>query len=157
MKYLGTLLVVKDMEKAKKFYCDLLGLSIISDLGDNISLSCGLSLQTLKSWKTFICKNESEIKFNNNATELYFEVNDLEAFSQKVADFGGIEYVHETKEQPWGQRAIRLYDMDKHIIEIGEDMTIVVNRFFSSGLTAEQTAQRMDVPIDFVKYYIDKK
>lgn len=154
MKFSGTLLVVKDIEKAKTFYCDLLGMTITSDLGANVSMLGGLSLQTLESWKSFIHKNERDIIFKNNAIELFYEVEDLDAFSSKVASFGGIEYVHDIIEQPWGQRAIRLYDMDKHIVEVGEDMAVVVNRFLNSGLSPEQTAERMGVPIDYVEYYI---
>lgn len=154
MKYLGTLLVVKDIECAKNFYCELFDLKVVSDFGANISLSCGLSLQTLETWKAFISSNEEEIMFNNKASELYFEVDDIDAFASKADNYGKIEYVHKIIEQPWGQRAIRLYDMDKHIIEVGEDMATVINRFLSCGLSEQQIAQRMNVPIDFVKHYI---
>ena len=48
-----------------------------------------------------------------------------------------------------GTKGNKDYDIDNHIIEVGEDIAIVVNRFLSSGSSAEQTAQRMDVPIEF--------
>ncbi|NCA91946.1 glyoxalase [bacterium] len=153
MKYLGTLLAVKDIEKAKKFYCDIFELTVVSDFGANVSLSCGISFQTIASWKNLIGKEEEEIILKNNAIEVYFEVEDLDAFSQKIALYPNIEYVHKMVEQPWGQRAIRFYDMDKHIIEVGEDMSVVVKRFLKSGLNEEQTAKRMGVPIECVNYF----
>ena len=45
---------------------------------------------------------------------------------------------------------MRFYDPDKHIIEVGENMKVVCRRFLDSGMTPEQTAKRMDVPLKFV-------
>lgn len=45
---------------------------------------------------------------------------------------------------------MRFYDPDMHIIEVGENMKSVCRRFIDSGLTAEETAKRMDVPIKYV-------
>lgn len=54
-------------------------------------------------------------------------------------------------EHSWGQRVIRFYDPDKHIVEVGENIIMVVRRFLNSGLSIEDIAVRMDVPIDYVK------
>lgn len=61
-----------------------------------------------------------------------------------------MEYVHPIKEHSWGQRVVRIYDPDKHIIEVGENIKVVCKRFLDSGMTPEQAAERMDVPIKFV-------
>lgn len=61
-----------------------------------------------------------------------------------------IEYVHPIMEHSWGQRVVRFYDPDKHIIEVGENMKVVCKRFLDSGMTPEQVAKRMDVPMKFV-------
>ena len=63
---------------------------------------------------------------------------------------GDIEYVHPIMEHSWGQRVVRFYDPDKHIIEVGENMKVVCKRFLDSGMTPEQVAKRMDVPMKFV-------
>ena len=39
---------------------------------------------------------------------------------------------------------------DKHIIEVGENIKVVCKRFLDSGMTPEQVAERMDVPMKFV-------
>lgn len=64
-----------------------------------------------------------------------------------------MEYVHPVKEHAWGQRVVRFYDPDRHMIEVGEDMKVVCKRFLDSGMTVEQTAERMDVPVDAVYEY----
>ena len=60
-------------------------------------------------------------------------------------------YVHPVLEQPWGQRAVRFYDPDGHIIEVGENLKAVCRRFLDGGMTEEQVARRMDVPLKFVR------
>lgn len=48
---------------------------------------------------------------------------------------------------PWGQRVIRFYDLDGYIIEVGEDMKTVINRFLDSGMTIEEVYVKMDISI----------
>ncbi|WP_425807449.1 VOC family protein [Desulfitobacterium sp. Sab5] len=151
MKFSNPLIVVSDMEKAKRFYYELLGLEVIVDFGANVTLSGGIALQTKDTWLTFINKQDSEIIFGGNVTELYFEEDDFDGFIQKMNDMPDINYVHPMVEHSWGQRVVRVYDPDKHIIEVGENMIMVVRRFINSGLSVEETAIRMDAPVDYVK------
>lgn len=155
MKFNGTLITVKDIDKAVKFYSDVMGLSVICDFGANKTLTGDLSLQTLDTWKEFINVNEEDIILRNNAMELYFEEDDIDSFAKKLEAFPDIEYVHVMKEYPWGQRCIRFYDADKHIIEVGENMDNVVMRFLKSGMNNEEIASRMDVPIEYIDSVIN--
>lgn len=150
MKYVCTLIAVKDMEKSKKFYHDVLDQDVVDDFGANVTLTGGFSLQSSDSWAGFIHKSDNEITYGSNNAELFFETDDLDGFVEKLSNFN-IEYVHPLKEHSWGQRAIRFYDLDKHIIEVGENMAVVVKRFIDSGLSIKQTAKRMDVPVDYVE------
>ena len=143
MKYTSTLLAVRDMEKSRQFYRDVLGLNVTADFGANVTLEGGIALQTLDTWKTFI--RTENIVLPNNAAELYFEEEDMDGFCTHLRNFD-INYVHELFEHRWGQRVIRFYDPDMHIIEVGEKLAAVVRRFMEQGLTAEETAVRMDVP-----------
>ena len=54
----------------------------------------------------------------------------------------------EVIEHSWGQRVIRFYDLDEHLIEVGEDMKMVVKRFLASGMTMEEVSAKMDVSIE---------
>ncbi|AJA47029.1 lactoylglutathione lyase-like lyase [Clostridium pasteurianum DSM 525 = ATCC 6013] len=151
MKFLNPLIVVSDLEKSKRFYYEVLGLEIVLDFGANVTLTGGIALQTKDTWSTFIHKNDNEIVFGGNVAELYFEEDDFDVFIQKINDIAGINYVHTILEHSWGQRVVRFYDPDNHIIEVGENMIMVVRRFLKSGLSIEETAIRMDVPVDYVK------
>lgn len=151
MKYTCTLIAVKNIEKAKRFYHDVLELKVVSDFGANVTLTGGIALQTVDTWKIFIHKQEEEIVFGNNACELYFEEDDMDSFVKKLNSIKSILYVHPLFEHSWGQRVVRFYDLDKHIIEVGENMNMVVKRFINTGLSIEETAARMDVPIEYVK------
>lgn len=151
MKFKNPMLIVKDIEKSKRFYKDVLGLRVIMDFGANVTLTGGICLQTKESWKEFIKKSDSEIIFNGNDAELYFEEDNFDSFIKRLNTFKYIEYVHQVYEHKWGQRVVRFYDLDKHIIEVGENMKVVCKRFLNDGLTIEETAKRMDVPIKFVQ------
>ena len=70
MKLRNILIVVKDIEKSKKFYHDLFGMDVVLDNDGNMILTEGLVLQDAKIWKEFLQK---EITWKNHATELYFE------------------------------------------------------------------------------------
>lgn len=151
MKFSNSLIVVSNMEKSKRFYYEVLGLRVVVDFGANVTLTGGIALQTKETWLTFIHKQDSEIIFGGNAAELYFEEDDFDGFIQKMNDITDINYVHPVAEHSWGQRVVRFYDPDKHIIEVGENIIMVVRRFLNSGLSIEETAIRMDVPADYVK------
>jgi len=60
-------------------------------------------------------------------------------------------YVHPVLEHRWGQRVVRFYDPDRHIIEVGENIKVVTRRFLDSGMKEEEVAERMDVPLEFVR------
>jgi len=148
----STLISVRDMEKSLKFYHDILEQEVIDDFGANKALSGGFSLQTLPTWAGFIHREEEEdIIFGGSAFELYFETDDMDAFSAKLEAYGGISYVHPVLMHSWGQRAVRIYDPDRHIIEIGENIDMVVGRIFAELGTVSDTAKRMDVSEDFVR------
>ncbi|MCI6028122.1 MAG: VOC family protein [Christensenellales bacterium] len=153
MKYTSTLIAVKDMDISKQFYHNVLGLNVVANFGANVTLDGGIVLQTLDTWKSFI--RMYNVTLPNNAGELYFEEDDMDAFCNHLKSFD-ICYVHELYEHRWGQRVIRFYDPDKHIIEVGEKLDAVVLRFIEQGLSPEQTAVRMDIPLDFVLSCLNK-
>ncbi len=147
MKLKKPLLVVSDIDKSVEFYKDVLGLRVIMDFGASKTLTGGLVLQSLETWQNFI--NTDDISFGGNNSEIYFEEDDFDRFAEQLKNCV-IEYVHPVKEHSWGQRVVRFYDPDRHIIEIGENMKAVCKRFLDSGMTPEQVAKRMDVPIKLV-------
>jgi catechol 2,3-dioxygenase-like lactoylglutathione lyase family enzyme len=143
------------MERSRRFYCDLLGLEVTDDFGANVTLSDCLALQTMESWAAFLEKPRAEVVPGGNAAELYFEEGDMDGFLKKLAAYPGMEYVHPPIEHSWGQRVVRFYDPDRHMIEVGEEMPAVTRRFRDSGMTPEQIAVRMDVPFATVQRWLE--
>ena len=146
MKHVCMLISVVDINTARKFYEDLFGLEVFQDYGRNIAFTCGLALQQDFDWLVNLPK-EKILKKSNNA-EIVFEEQNFDGFLNKLKEYPDIEYLGEVIEHSWGQRVIRFYDLDGHIIEVGEDMKMVIKRFLSSGMTMEEISVKMDVSIE---------
>ena len=146
MKYVCAVISVADISAARKFYEELFGLEVCQDYGKNIAFACGLALQQDFDWLVNIPK-EKVLKKSNNA-EVVFEEQDFDGFLNKLKEYPEIEYLGEVIEHSWGQRVIRFYDLDEHLIEVGEDMKMVIKRFLDSGMTMEEVSVRMDVSVD---------
>lgn len=141
MKFKGPMLVVKDIERAKRFYTEVIGVRVIADFGENATLTGGLALQTESSWSTFTDFTSDFFSYHGNDAEMYFEEEDFDGFLEKIAALE-VERVGEDLEMPWGQKVIRLYDPDKHIVEIGEDMKVMMKRLRATGLSIQQLSEK---------------
>ena len=146
MKHVCMLISVADINAARKFYEDLFGLEVFQDYGKNIAFTCGLALQQDFDWLVNLPK-EKILKKSNNA-EIVFEEQDFDGFLNKLKEYPAIKYLGEVINHSWGQRVIRFYDLDGHIIEVGEDMKMVIKRFLASGMTMEKVSVKMDASIE---------
>ena len=149
MKYQCTLLSVKNVEVSKWFYKELFDQAVTLDLGKNVTFSGGFAIQQDFGWLTGIPEREVIQKSNN--MELYFEVDDFDAFQQKLEARSDIVYLNRPMTHEWKQRVVRIYDPDYHIIEIGESMAVIARRYLSQGCSPEETARIIQHPIEFVK------
>ena len=114
MKLKNILIVVKDIEKSRKFYHDLFGIDLVLDNDGNMILTEGIVLQDKKIWKSFL---DRDIVPKSNSCELYFEEQDIEAFVEKLERlYPAIEYVNRLMTHTWGQRVVRFYDLDGNLI-----------------------------------------
>ncbi|MBR2737794.1 MAG: VOC family protein [Lachnospiraceae bacterium] len=117
MKLKNVLIVVKDIDRSRAFYRDLFGLELVADLDGNMILTEGLVLQDERIWKSFL---EREIIPENHAAELYFEEADIEGFVRRLEEYWPeVRYVNRLMTHSWGQRVVRFYDPDGHLIEVG--------------------------------------
>ncbi len=149
MRFGCTLLSVKDIDRSVHFYTTVLGLTVDNDFGANVTLSGRLSLQTEGTWKCLT--GNDDVAYGGNDAELYFEELDFDGFLGRLRRTEGIRYVHMPVEHRWGQRVVRIYDPDMHIIEIAEDIRSVCRRFLDRGMNAEQISERMEVPIRYIR------
>ena len=112
MKLKNILLVVNDIERSKRFYSEIFSMKVITDFGKNVILTEGLVLQQQDVWEEGTGKS---VSFGGHNAELYFEASDMEGFLEKVNDSSfEIEFLNKE------EGLVRLYDPDRHIIEIKE-------------------------------------
>ena len=120
MKLRNVLIVVRDIDRSRKYYHDLFGLETVLDNDGNMILSEGLVLQDAKIWENFL---EKDIIPRNHASELYFEERNIEGFIQKLEElYPDTDYVNRLMTHSWGQRVVRFYDPDGNLIEVGTPM-----------------------------------
>lgn len=150
MKYQGCLLAVKDISASKHFYENVLHQNAVMDIGVHVTFE-GFSLQ--QGYAELVGIAVDSVKDQSHNFQVYFEVEDLDKVYAQMKSIPSLQWVHEIKEYPWGQRDIRVYDPDKHIVEIAEDMTTVIKRFFNQGMSPEEVSIRTMFPINIVKQF----
>ncbi len=156
MKFICPLIVVDDIEVSKKFYIEVLDQKITMDLGANVTFAESFAIQSKSTWTEFIDKPASEIRYQGNDAELYFEAPDFDASVERLKTCG-VKYVHPVKEYAWGQRVVRFYDPDMHIIEVGESMMNVCRRFKEQGMTVEEIVAKTMFPQEVVEMFLEEE
>ncbi|MEI6101413.1 MAG: VOC family protein [Eubacteriales bacterium] len=150
MEFKLALLAVKDIEVSKKFYMELFEQHVLLDLGLNVTFSGGFAIQQKFAWLVNLPDDAVAEKPNN--MELYFEVDDFEAFIERLEKYPDVDYLHPPKKHEWQQRVVRIYDPDGHIIEIGESMQVIARRYLGQGCSVEETARIIQHPVEFVQF-----
>lgn len=152
MKFQLPLLAVQDIEVSKKFYKQLFEQEVVLDLGKNVTFSGGFAIQEDFAWLTEIDPNS--VVRNSHNMELYFEVDDFDAFLGLLEKHREVKLVHPPKKHEWQQRVVRIYDPDFHMIEIGESMEVIAKRYLSQGLSVEEVSGIIQHPVEFVRQCI---
>jgi len=165
MSRAGILLDVNDFAKARNFYETVMEQEIEEVIGgDHINYKSGMALQRdykgiVEGSKDFAATPTGaklEIKTKANNYQLAFEVEDIDYWQAKIKA-SGVEIIHDVHEYVWGQRVIRFYDPDGHIIELGEDLEVVAKRFLAQGLTAQEVSERFGYPLEYVQQLLNAK
>jgi catechol 2,3-dioxygenase-like lactoylglutathione lyase family enzyme len=156
LKFDGPLIVVNDMARSRHFYEQLLGQKVKFDFGPNVPFE-GFSIH-LKSHFQSLLGDVAVYPVTQRAHwgELYFETEDLQPIFQRLKD-AGVAFIHPVCEQPWGQRVMRFYDPDGHIIEIGEIMEAMVLRFYERGLSIDIIAEKSGMPREYIERVIKEQ
>lgn len=155
MKYCCFLIAVKDIHVSRNFYEKVLRQSVDLDLGANVSFGEGFSIFAIQfDYAGLVDTDGFNITYKGNDHELVFEEENFDEFINHLKQFNDIIYLHKKKEYPWGQRVIRFYDPDFHIIEVGESMESVFKKFYKQGMSIDEVAERTSHPVEFVKKYL---
>lgn len=152
IKFCSSVLLVNNIQTSREFYEGMLNQKIEIDFGECIGFVGGFSVWQIEHAYKIMGKEFSGYVYGNKTVrfELYFESDKLDDLHKKLAD-KKIEFVHDMIEQPWGQRVFRIYDPDKHMVEIGEPMTTVIKRYLKKGMTPEEVAKRTLMPLEIVQ------
>ncbi|HNX44699.1 MAG TPA: VOC family protein [Bacteroidales bacterium] len=153
MKYICPLITVADIQRSRDFYEGVLGQKVKYDLGENVTFEGDFAIHLQSHFSRLI--DNKPIRQGGNNFELYFEFDDIDHLADRLKE-QKVEFVHEAREQPWRQKVVRVYDPDRHIIDIGESLEYLSYRLSNEGLTAEQVSVAVGIPVDFVRASIDR-
>lgn len=156
-KFQAAVFFVSNVEKSKYFYNTILGQKITVDFGANVGFEGGLSIWKKNyALKTIFKDKAAQIMVGANNVEIYFESSNLEELLENLVKHE-IRVIHPIMEHPWGQRAFRIYDPDKHIIEFGEPMESVVLRLHNEGLDLNAIVGKSLMPLEFIKNVLQSR
>jgi len=156
LKFVSTLITVEDISSSRQFYEGLLGQKVKYDFGRDVVFKGDFSIHLKSHFQTLLGDvSNYPVAGKANNGELYFEADDIESIYERLKQ-SAVEFIHGIQEQPWGQRVMRLYDLDGHIIEIGETMEAVILRFHSQGFSLEDIVEKSSMPREFVEQVIEK-
>ena len=147
MQFHSTAVFVSDIERSKDFYTGFLNMEVEHDFGKNVILHNGITLWEIQEAHTIA--RELATQEPTNRFELYFESDEIEE-SFEVLKNAGIPFLHEIHEEPWGQRTMRFFDPDGHLIEVGEPLEVFVRNMYKKGLSPEEIKQKSGIPIETI-------
>lgn len=122
MKFVNPLPFVSDIDRAKRFYANILQLRILEDHGAFVRFENGFALHDGEALHRTVFGEEPRRNepYGRRNLVLYFEDEDIDALFRGIAH--RVELIHGIEQQSWGQRVFRFFDPDGHIVEIGEPM-----------------------------------
>ena len=146
----SAVVMVEDVAVSRRFYEDVLGQEVAFDFGPNVSFAGGAFAiwQVDHAHETLFGEPSGEV--GRGGMELYFESDDLDEVVERFRE-ASVPFVHPLREQPWGQRVVRVRDPDGHIVEVGEPIPVFVARFLQQGMSAEEASERTSVPVAVVR------
>ena len=158
LKNLLSVLFVKDIEVSKNFYSNVLRQQISLDFGTNVIYKSGFAIWQISDNHIIPAKLGLDKTQDKSVTrfELCYETQDIDRVYNDLKN-KNVEFLHELSEEIWGQRTIRFFDPDNHLIEIGETLEQFVIRFYKQGMSVQQVAERTFVPAVDVERMINRE
>jgi predicted enzyme related to lactoylglutathione lyase len=151
LKYVCALIAVEDVAVSRRFYEECLGQKVTADFGENVGFEGSFAIHRKGHFQGLLGGGERfRATTRSHWGELYLETDEIEAVEQRLIE-AGVEFIHPIREQPWGQRCMRLYDPDGHVLEIGEPMETMVLRYYRQGASVESICQKSGMPRAYVE------
>jgi len=145
LQYRSTVLFVADIGRATSLYRTVLEQEVVFDGGTGVVFSSGIVLrQNAKA--PSLPEQEAARGGSAPRMEIYFETDDIDDVADRVFE-ADLRPLHPVAENPWGQRILRFFDPDAHLIEVGERVECVVRREAAFGIPAELIALKTRLPV----------
>ena len=124
MDFVNPILFVEEIDRSKRFYCDVIGLTVKSDFGDFVLFEGGLAIHDRSSIERTMWGRERRKadRHADHAALMYFEDPDVDAAFDRIRPH--VRIIHPVERQEWGQRVFRFHDPDGHLVEIGEPQVL---------------------------------
>lgn len=154
----GPAIMVTDIDISRAFYTNILDQEVLADHGPHVAFKTGFFIWQANhaTEVVFSGKQPCPAQLGQNNFELYFESPELDETWAKV-EKNWKDIIHPILVAPWGQRGFRLHDPDKHIIEIGEPLPILIRRLLDTGLSPDEITNQTSLPIEFVTMIANDK
>ncbi len=155
MRYRHTILLVSDIQRSKRFYCDQIGLKVVHDFKHHVTFEGGLAIHDAEHYQRTTGKSVV-LNLSDHRSGIYFETDDIiDDFSR--LEKAGVAFQNEIEMQPWNQQIFRCFDPDKHLIEVGETMEKVILRLHDRGKNLEEIVTMTDLPHDYVELILHRR
>lgn len=151
LNFICPLIVVEDITRSRTFYESILEQEVKFDFGEDVTFKGNFAIHQKTHFQKLLGDSTKyPVVTRAHNCELYFNSEKIEGIQKRLKEHS-VEFIHELKEQPWGQRVMRFYDPDGHIIEIGEPMDMVILRLSKQELSVQEVCRRTVMPEEFVK------
>lgn len=120
MRFINPIPFVRDIDRARAFYRNVMQLQIRADYGNFVLFEGGFAIHEGQSLALTIWKQNDAAPdaYGCRNLLLYFETDDIEAAFARIAP--QVDLIHPVEVQPWGQQVFRFCDPDRHAVEVGE-------------------------------------
>jgi catechol 2,3-dioxygenase-like lactoylglutathione lyase family enzyme len=119
IRFRHSIALVRDMEESKHFYRDVLGLAIVQDFETFVLFQNDFAIHRADLFYEYINKPYHGEKMGHDNVDFYLTTTDLDNVRDKLKD-NQVMFIHDIKQMAWGEKVIRVYDPDGHILEIGD-------------------------------------
>lgn len=120
MRFINPIPFVRGIRRSREFYENRLGQRVLEDAGNFVRFETGFAIHDGSALEQTVWGDalRSSEPYGRRNLLLYFEHDDVDAAFESIASH--VELIHAVERQEWGQRVFRLYDPDRHVVEVGE-------------------------------------
>ena len=124
MRFVNPIVFVADIQASTAFCRDVLGLAVEADHGSIVIFEGHFAIHDAAALHRTVWGDDALLAagpYGRRNLRLYFEEDDVDACFARIGN--RVDLIHPVRKQPWGQRVFRVYDPDRHAIEIGEPLS----------------------------------